>query len=233
VPEMELFGSDLHLSLIPGMWTRLFAYMFWPSDEQHRKAYCAKPYIAALSSIERKSTDDADYEAAYHIVHDGFRQIGGWSALAKGFPGPLAPAVRALLTAAFVLHIIRKTPKEGSLNKAFHVLDGTANNYGLIRNRTDIRKAWQSHRSVAHLGVALLCSDEPNEEPARLRRFLAIARDYQIFATSYAMPRQKKSLVDGAEIWAISADLRFPRLRSLPPLPADMLALLDTYQAPQ
>jgi hypothetical protein len=237
MPEMELFGPDLRLSLISGVWTRLFSYMFWPGDEQQRTAHCAKPYVTALSSIERKSADDPDYAHAYHIVHDSFRQIGGWSALETGFPGPLAESRRALRTAAAVLDIIRRTPREGSLNKAFYVIDATANTYGLIGNRTDIRKAWESHRSVAHLGVALVLSgefQEPDfEDPARLGRFLSIARDYQMFATSYTMPRQQKPLVDRAEIWAIPAYLRSRKLRPLSPLPPDMLAALDTYRAPR
>ena len=45
---------------------------------------------------------------------------------------------------------------EGSLNKAFHVIGATASKYRLIANRTEIRKAWESHRSVAHLGVGFL-----------------------------------------------------------------------------
>lgn len=235
MPEMDLFGPDLHLylSLVSGMWTRLLSYMFWPGDEQRRNAYCAKPYVTALSSIERQSPGDPDYAVAYHIVHESFRQIRGWSALATGLVAPLAPPGRALRTAAAVLHIIRKAPKEGSLNKAFHVLGVTAHNYGLIGNRTDIRKAWESHRSVAHLGVALLCSGEPNEEPARLRRFLTVARDYQKFAISYIMPRQTKPLVDEAEIWSIPAGFRLPTLSSLPPLPSDMMEALQIYKAPK
>jgi hypothetical protein len=232
---MDLFGPNLHLylSLIPGIWTRLFSYMFWPGDEQQRNAYCAKPYVTALSSIERKSTADPDYAVAYHIVHESFRRIAGWSALATGFPGPLAPVSRSLQTAAAVLDIIRRTPEEGSLNKAFYLIGAVANNYGLIGNRTDIRKAWKNHRSVAHLGVALKCSGEPSEEPAGLRRFLAIARDYQRFATSYTMPRQKKPLINADEIWAIPNNLRLPRLCPPPPLPRDMVAALNTYQAPK
>jgi hypothetical protein len=229
---MELFGPDLHLSLIPGIWTRLFSYMFWPGDERHRSAYCVKPYVTALSSIERK-IGDPRYAAAYHVVHKTFRQNGGWSALATGFLGPLAPTIRTLRTAGMVLHIIRKAPKEGSLNKALYVVNATARNYGLIGNRTDIRKAWESHCSVAHLAVALFFSGEPNEEPARLRRFLAIARDYEMFAGSYMMPRQNRPLVDRAQIWAVPANLRLHRLRRLPPLPPDMVTALGKYRAPK
>jgi hypothetical protein len=234
---MDLFGPELHLSLISGIWTRLFSYMFWPGDEQQRNAYCAQFFVSALSSIERRSTSDPDYAAAYQIVHRTFRQIGGWSALATGFPGPIALPAQALRTAGAVLDIIRRTPNEGSLNKAFHVIAAVANNYGLIRNRTDIRKAWESHKSVAHLAVALKCSgnftaDDYND-PRRQRRFLTIAREYQIFATSYTMPRQKQSLVDGAEIWAVPSHLRLPRLSRPPPLPPDMLAALKAYRAAQ
>jgi hypothetical protein len=237
MPEMELFGADTHLSLIPGIWTRLFSYMFWPTDEQQRKAYRAQSFVAALDSIERNSARDPQYDRAYHIVHGMFRQCCGWAALTTGFPG-LEGWGRTLRTAAAVLDVIRRTPREGSLNKAIHVISTTAKTYELIGNRTDIREAWKSHRNVAHLGVALVFLRPPHEdseldEPRQLRRFFAIARDYQNFATSYRMPRQKKPLVGEAEIWSTPADFRTHPLRPLPPLPADMLAALRTYQAPK
>jgi hypothetical protein len=240
MPEMELFGPDLHLSLISGMWTRLLSYMFWPDDEQQRQVYCALPLVRALSSIDEKSTRDPDYADAYHIVHDAFRRGRGWRALDKaGLPSPKGYGV-PLRTAAAILDIIRRAPRDGSLNKAVHVVSETAKTYGLIGNRTRILQAWKSHRSVAHLGVALVFLGEFREQrefddPRRLGRFITIARDYQNFIVSYRPPRQSKPLVSEGEIWSIPADLRVGRLRlrqPLPPLPADMLAALRAYRAP-
>jgi hypothetical protein len=60
-----------------------------------------------------------------------------------------------LRTAAAVLDIIRRAPRDGSLNKAVHVVSETARTYELIGSRTRIFQAWKSHPSVAHLRVAL------------------------------------------------------------------------------
>jgi hypothetical protein len=238
MPEMVLFGPELLLSRVPGVWVSLFSYMFWPGDEQQRNAFCARPYVTALSSVERKRAAGLDYAGDYLVLHQIFLRIAGWSTFGVAPLEPLAATGRKLRTAAAVLDIIRRTPQEGSLNKALYVIGTVADKYRLIRNRTDIRKAWESHRSVAHLGVALKCSGDFTtgdflKDPARLRRFLAIARDYQSFATSYVMPRQNRPLVDRAEIWFIRPSLRLPRLRSPPPLPRDMLMALAEYRAPR
>jgi hypothetical protein len=238
--EMELFGPDLHLSLISGIWGRLLSYMLWPDDEQQRQAFSVLPLVQALSSIDEKSASDPDYADAYHIAHDAFRRGHGWRVLNKvGFPSSKGCGV-PLRTAAAILDIIRRAPRDGSLNKAVHVVSETAKTYGLIGNRTRILQAWKSHRSVAHLGVAQVFLGEfrePSEfdDPRRLGRFITIARDYQNFAVSYRPPRQSKPFVSEAEIWSIPADLRAGRLRlrqPLPPLPADMLAALRAYRAP-
>ncbi len=245
MPEMELFGANVALSLISGIWTRLFGYMFWPGDEARRRAHCSKPLVEALASIEQRATADPDYADAYHVVHGVFREEGGWAAVANAASPNLAERGRPLRTAAAVLDVIRRTPKEdGSLRRAFHVVSATARNYGLIGNRTDIKQAWKNHRCVAHLGVALVFLGEPHEgtefeDPRRLGRFVAIARDYQLFATSYKPPRQQTPLVPHAEIWSFPVDLqeaatRRWRLRqSLPQLPNDMLAASRAYRAPR
>jgi hypothetical protein len=204
MPEMELFGPDLRLCLISGIWRRLLSYMFWPDNEQQRQAYCTLPLVGALSSIDEKSASDPDYADAYHIVHDAFRRGGGWRALDKaGFPNPKRCGV-PLRTAAAVLDIIRRAPRDGSLNKAVHVVSKTARTYDLIGNRTRILRAWKSHRSVAHLGVALgflgeFRDQSEFDDPRRLVRFITIAHDYQDFAVSYRPPRQSKSLISRAE----------------------------------
>jgi hypothetical protein len=243
MPEMELRGADVRLSLISGMWGRLFAYMFWPGDERQRKAYPLKGMVEALSSIERQSAGDPDYAAAYDIVHDAFRAEGGWRALAEaGFPVPAGRGKR-LRTVAAILDVIRRTPcGEGSVNKAVHVISETGGTYRLITNRTGIFKAWASHRSVAHLAIALMYlgkARDPRDfdDPQRLARFVAVARDYQAFAISYRPRHQQKPVVTEAESWSfpteVAAPARWGVRQPLPPLPADMLAALDAYEPPK
>jgi hypothetical protein len=240
MPEMQLFGPDLRLSLISGIWARLWAYMLWPHDEQQRKAHCAQPCVAALSSIDAKSREDPDYADAYWIVHSAFREIDGWAGVDHALKSRSRPSGRACRTAAAVLDIVRRIPNKGSVNKAVHVIEQTARNYDLIGSRAGIMNAWKSHRSVAHLWMALILADkfhssEEFEDPRRLRQFLGIATDYQKFAVSYRAPNQQRPLIDPMEAWTIPADLRVPlRLRQpLSPLPRDMLAALAAYRPPK
>src|SRR5215471_17988356 len=200
MPVMELLDPrPLRLGGISAVWSRLWAYMLWPDDKQQREVFCISPYADALSSIEAQiPAGGLDYEVAHWIVYGAFRQAGGWAALAaRPRDGErMAESGRALRTAAAVLDIIRKTPEGGSLNKAVHVIQKTARHYDLIRNRTDIRAAWKSHRSVAHLGMALILrgEDKFGGGPQLLRHFLGIARDYQRFALSYRPPSQRRPL---------------------------------------
>ena len=240
MPVMKLFDPHpLRLGGISAVWARIWAYMLWPDDEQQREVFRISPYANALSSIEAQiPAGGVDYEAAHWIVYGAFRHAGGWAALATRPRGDeqMAEKGGALRTAAAVLDIIRGTPEGGgSLNKAVHVIQKTARQYDLIRNRTDILAAWKSHRTVAHLGLALIISGEDkfDEDPQRLRRFLGIARDYQCFALSYKPPSQRRPLLDPSEIWTICPNLRLPRLRQMSPLPADMLKALGEYRSPQ
>jgi hypothetical protein len=240
MPVMELWRPDLHLRLISGIWGRLWAYMLWPDDELQRKAHCAKPYVTALSSIDQKSQADPDYAAAYWIVHGAFRVMGGWSGVDHALSAGSRPRGRACRTAAAVLDIVRRIPDNGSVNKAIHVIEHTAASYNLIASRAGILSAWKSHRGVAHLGISLILAGKFHDhkefdDPRRLRRFLGIAADYEEFAISYRAPRQKRPLIDPAEMWTIPIDLR-PTLRlrrPLSPLPGDMLAALATYRPPK
>jgi hypothetical protein len=241
---MDLFDPQaLRLGHVAAIWTWIWAYMLWPSDALRRQGYEVEIYADALSTIEQKRTSgehegDPDYALADHTVSNAFRQLGGWTALVARLhaSSEISKAGKALRTAAATLDIIRKTPEgRGSLNKAVWVIQETAPAYDLIGNRTGILTAWKSHRSVAHLGLALiLCGEwKPSEDPRQLRRFLAVAQDYQRFAISHKLPGQRKTLLNETEIWTVPTDLRLPRLRSVPSLPADMLNALHTYRAPQ
>ena len=239
MPEMDLFDPDaLYLSSISGIWTRLWTYMLWPDDETRRKAYVLSMHADALAAIERRADSDQDYAAAGKIAYGNFRKLGGWTGLTPRWRSDmdLKRAGKPLRTAAAVLDIIRKTPcGTGSLNKAVHVIDKTGVTYNLISGRTGVLNAWKSHKTVAHLAVALIFSRKKifGECPRRLARFLTIARDYQRFATTYIAPRQKGVLIDPAEIWLVPDDLSLPAPPPLGSLPEDMLKALSSYRAPQ
>jgi len=239
MPEMNLFEPDaLSLGGISGIWTRLWAYMLWPDNETGRTAYVLSMHADALAAIERRANSDQDYAAAEKIAYANFRKLGGWTGLAPRWRSDmdLKRAGKPLRTAAAVLDIIRKTPTgAGSLNKTVHVIGKSGPTYNLITGRTGIINAWNTHRSVAHLGIALLVSGENvfGGSPRRLARFLAIGRDYQRFATTYPVPHHHGVLIDPAEIWSVPEGLSLPDPPGLGSLPDDMLRALSTYRAPQ
>jgi hypothetical protein len=236
---MGLFDRDaLYLGGISSMWTRIWAYMLWPDDETRRKAYELSMHADALAAIERHADTDRDYARAREIVYGDFCKLGGWTALTPRWRFDMDPkrAGKPLRTAAAVLDIIRKSPSgTGSLNKAVHVIEKTGITYGLISGRTGVLKTWKSHKTVAHLTIALIFSRKKvfGNCPRCLGRFLAIARDYQSFATTYVGPWQKGVLVDPAEIWSVPHHLRLPAPPPLGSLPDDMLNALFSYRAPQ
>jgi hypothetical protein len=243
MPEMELFSPDLPLFWFAGIWNRLFAYMCWPNDEGLRKAHCARPVVRVLSLLDQLSTACTANARIYDIAHRAFRQMGGWEALDNaGFPNGVGCAA-PLYTAAAVLEIISRTPGEkGSLNKAVHIIENTPKAYWPIGYRGKILRAWRSHRSVAHLGIAFLhviAYRDPNDygDPRRLARFIAIANYYHHFATTYRPPNQQTPLIAEAEIWSFPAALQVAATHRLGrvwgPLADDMLAALSTYQAPR
>jgi hypothetical protein len=154
----------------------------------------------ALAAIERRADSDQDYAAAEKIAYANFRKLGGWTGLAQRWRSDmdLKRAGKPLRTAAAVLDIIRKTlGGAGSLNKAVHIIGKSARTYNLIIGRTGVINAWNTHKTVAHLGIALLFFGENvfGESPRRLARFLAIGRDYQRFATTYLVPHQHRVLI--------------------------------------
>jgi len=201
MPEMNLFEPDaLSLGGISGIWTRLWAYMLWPDNETGRTAYVLSMHADALAAIERRADSDQDYAAAEKIAYANFRKLGGWTGLAQRWRSDmdLKRAGKPLRTAAAVLDIIRKTlGGAGSLNKAVHIIGKSARTYNLIIGRTGVINAWNTHKTVAHLGIALLFFGENvfGESPRRLARFLAIGRDYQRFATTYLVPHQHRVLI--------------------------------------
>jgi hypothetical protein len=236
---MDLFGPDLDLTLVSGIWRRIIGYMYWPEDEKARAAWIIKEYPCALASIDSKYLDDPDYASAHSITYEAFRRLGGWPVREES--QEIGKRALALRTAGAILDIVRKTPTGGSVNRAVHVVRTTAKTYGLIENRTDIFEAWDSHRCVAHLGVArILCEMRDASDfndPRRLGRFVATACDYQAFASSYRAQNQPHPLIPEGEVWSFPADLQTAserrwRLRQpLRPLPLDMLAACRSYRA--
>jgi hypothetical protein len=257
MPEMDLIGFDGGLRPFVRTWVRLCGYMFFPGDERQRNAYCAKMLVQEVARLEETSANDARYDDAFGRIHTAFCELGGLRVVAEtgGLPDPAGCGAR-LNTVAAILDIIRKTPDErGSVRKAVRVIEATVKKYScyrFIKNESDIREAWRSHRSVAHLGMALLyCgralrTPQGYEDPEIIGQFITVAHDYQVWATSYRPPlgrgdakkiskRSERPLLNQAEIWSFPADYVAAALEQgwrvrLRPLPDDMLNALATYR---
>jgi hypothetical protein len=248
MPEMELSSISDHLGP-EGVWPRIWGYMLWPSDESRRRSFVASAYANLLASIAELPNELPDplgqgcfelvrEKVGCDLLHDFHERAGGWPALSPALNTGIdtAKAVAGLRTAGLVLAIIRATPGNGTLNKAIHLI-GCAAEWLAIRasGRTQVRAVWHRYKTVAHLGWALcaVTAEPEQDESAELAKFLAIARDYQRFATTYTAPGQLAPLITPGQAWMVPDNLSLPDPPPQLPLPDAMLAALREYRAPQ
>jgi hypothetical protein len=184
------------------------------------------------------------------IMADFYELGGGFGALPPTLqglgPGMQEPRLEEVQTAAAILDIVRRIAEHhaevygpGSVNKAVFIIEETGANYGLLHGRTSILTSWRKYKNVAHLACALndwahrFQFDDDSHNITQIAVLLAVARDYQRFATTYFSGWQKKGpLLDPADIWAVPDDLLLPTAPAQAPLPEDMLNALDRYRAP-
>jgi hypothetical protein len=184
------------------------------------------------------------------IMEDFHELGGGFGALLSTLqglgPGMQQPRVEEVRTAAAILDIVRTIAEQhadikgpGSINKAVFIIEATGSNYGLIHSRTAVMSAWRKYKNVAHLACGLIyCASRfpiegYSDNITQIAVLLAVARDYQQFATTYFPGWQRRGpLLDPAEIWSVPEELLLPSPPAQGPLPDDMLNALRKYQAP-
>jgi hypothetical protein len=203
------------------------------------------------ATLWKDQFDKARSEMFGAIMADFYELGGGFGALLptlRGF-GPGMPEVRIaeVRTAAAMLDIVRTITEQhaevngpGSVNKAVYIFEKTGANHGILSGRTATLSAWRKYKNASHLGCALIyCAhrfpiDDDSNSITHIAVLLAVARDYQRFATGYSPGWQRRGpLLDPAEIWAVPDDLLLPAPPAQAPLPEDMLNALREYQAPQ
>lgn len=204
-----------------------------------------------LATLWKEQFDQAQSQMFGAIMVDFYELGGGFGALLpilQGF-GRGMPEVRIdeVRTAAAMLDIVRTITEQhaevngpGSVNKAVYILEKTGANHGILSGRTATLSAWRKYKNVSHLGCALIyCAhrfpiDDDSNGITHIAVLLAVARDYQRFATGYSPGWQRRGpLLDPAEIWAVPDDLLLPAPPAQAPLPEDLLDALREYQAPQ
>jgi hypothetical protein len=203
-----------------------------------------------LVGLWKEQFDQAQSEMFGAIMADFYELGGGFGALLPTLQGLGAgmqqPRIEEIRTAAAILDIVRTIAEQhgeingpGSINKAVFIIEKTGANYGLLHGRTAILSAWRKYKNVTHLACALYYwanrfpIDDPSHNITQIAVLLAVARDYQQFATTYFSGWQRRGpLLDPAEIWAVPDDLLLPPAPAQSPLPEDMLNALRHYQAP-
>jgi hypothetical protein len=201
------------------------------------------------TSFWKELIDQVREDTCRAIMTDFYKLGGGFRALLptlKGSgPDMQKPRTAELRTAGAILRIVRTITERhaelkgpGSVNKAVFIMEKTGANYELPTSRTSILNCWRKYKKVSHLACAVnycvwfpLFEDSDTLTPIAL--FLALARDYQLFATTHMSGWQAKGpLLDPDLIWRVPDDLRLPAPPREGPLPEDLLNALREYQAP-
>jgi hypothetical protein len=166
---------------------RLFAYTYWPEDENARNQYLAKLVGKGLAAIEGVTPEVMDQQGPINWLlwndarsrsamelHGHLWALGGFATLMGG-PGlpeideritqlhrPVNIVGRVLLSARLIaVHRGGDT----SANRAVDVLERTSDFH-----RTEIWRAWKQFGSIAHISAAnVLLNAEPDKIPAELR----------------------------------------------------------------
>jgi hypothetical protein len=244
---MQFYEPDLGLALrVSGsnykvdidlikLW-EICTYIWNPTDELQRAAIMSEiwamvaknaydPNIIKLPVICKL----ADYE-----VRSTIRE----KAIEKLMFGRIGPSVKEMEKAAEnadlaaqILSVIRSISEagfDGSVNKAVFVLDRVG-----VAGRTRLFKAWQTHKSVAHLKLAMIVAAQmgkrnPQVEQIRSRveTILGIAREIQTYAIA-------NNHIPLNEIWEVPLGVGRDYEMDHFNLNDQAAAALKAYRAPQ
>jgi hypothetical protein len=203
-----------------------------------------------LATLWNDEFDEARSQMFSATMADFYEVGGGFGAVVSGLqgfgPGMQAPRIQEVETAAAILYIVRTITEQhaeingpGSVNKAVFIIEETGKNYGFLHGRTKILGSWGKYKNVSHLAFAMrYCIHkfpiyDHSQRANVIAVLLAVARDYQRFATTYFPSRQTRGpLLQPAEMWTVPDDLLLPDASARAPLPDDMLDALREYRAP-
>lgn len=241
---------------------RLATYMAWPREENRRREYLATLGAQTLQAFQNFETSPAVdvppegfHEAKTQTFHEVFLRHGGYGAVseAPGMP-QLAKLMRESLRRGYVAGTVLRlimTVREhhsdvgggASLNKAIYLIERQSE--GLQRkNRKDLIAAWSALKPVAHLCAAFIYLSERAFHTdgtipysyffgEGIGRLLAIAREFQEFATTFKAHGQKQPILEPSEIFTVPRALKLPAaVIDLNPLSPEQLAALRDYRAP-
>lgn len=136
-----------------------------------------------------------------------------------------------------------------SINKSVELMTRFVSGKNTLSDRTRIMQAWSDFKPVAHLCAAYTeavaiglkyggAVQEDIREGApffsALGRTLAVAQDYQSFATSFRPHGREAPLIDTDEIFQVPDQTRLREMpASIGPLKDEMIVALRGYRAPK
>jgi hypothetical protein len=217
---------DIDISEVQLM--EILSYILHPSDETLRSAELSLLWgnlaksTYSESYLQLETTKNAAVDRA---IRTAIREF----AVEKFATGHLfstaeiKKAAEAAGLAAQILATIRgisEAGANGSLNKAVFILDKVG-----IAGRTRAFKAWRSHKSVAHLKLAISVVAQMGifDAKGKVEAIMGIAREVQAFATV-------NGHIPESEIWEVPAGRAYEMTHCR--LDDHMLAALREYRAP-
>jgi hypothetical protein len=161
--------------------------------------------------------------------------------------GTSAFPMSEIVTTGFIMLLIRSIDvrypelRGGSIRKAVFLTEDIARKQSggvLIRNERDIRRTWAKFRDVAHLAAATVFRGITAKEVKSLETcddlpiFLAIARDFEQFGTTFYPHARKHPLLDQKTIWSVPKDMLLPDAGGALTIPLEEmdLAFLQNYK---
>ena len=180
--------------------------------------------------------EDASNVLAF--VQSSIVECGGYGALANNPPMDQLDAEeeagrRMALNAGVALknyfHLLSTEGVDPSMNLAFR-LTALDDSPGLFEHVSQVREAWESHKSAAHIAAAnvalrdvkiiehvgdvVLETDDPQLTTVNgVVAVLQTAREFGEFATTYRAKRATKPIIDQDQLWQI--DERVGKLNSI------------------
>jgi len=237
MPELLLRGNHSDLGLVT-------AVMLFPSNEHLRDSAMAR-MRAEASVLDLKDSHRLEVTAGSirslldAPSRDELTTLKHKAARAGLIAGDILTMLYAMTTTDAVRmpswnKAVYAYPRWGESGTAFR--DGTP----LPKSRSEIEKAWASHRCVAHFWGAVSLHRELGDGDLKKlfgpdwTRFLQMAAGLLKFGTEF-VPQQRKHprpTLDIAESWTLPDGIS-PELPPVSQLPARLMELLDGYRAPQ
>lgn len=202
MPILAIHNEQGNL-IIDGFIATVFAAMLFPRDAQQRQDFLARLLVDAAAKSRRNVEVTHDLvvralEAEPHPLSD------------RGNPAPWLAGQSAGEQLLLLLALSRHAPDHASRNKVLFLLEWQKHFHSLPGSKAEMDRAWQSHRSVAHLWAPFIARDgfykidefgytSAHDGVA----FLMEAELMRQFGESFKPPGRDQPILDPAQTWRV------------------------------